>query len=232
MARPKPTSGRTPRETVADDGLHAADKRLAVAALRKQADGLKPNRQELAALRRVEKARERAGRHTHYHNCPLADYRAMSGRQTKVLQEQAERHGIPCAGPVIDLAAVIRRFHDLLAEHRDALAAAKQDVGAGVPGSESRAEAMRRREIARAGREELRLERERGRLIPRDEHEASRRALVLWVDGVFERAASELAASLGPKAQPVVAHYFEELRSHIAGDDHDGPNEQDENGAR
>ena len=39
----------------------------------------------------------------------------MSGRQTKILHEQADRYGIPFAGRVINLPTVVRTLHDFLA---------------------------------------------------------------------------------------------------------------------
>ena len=39
----------------------------------------------------------------------------MSGRQTKVLNEQADRYGLPLGGPVIDLPKLARALHDFLA---------------------------------------------------------------------------------------------------------------------
>ncbi len=40
-----------------------------------------------------------------------------SGRQYKILDEQAQRYGIPVGGPSIDLAEVAVWIHDLLAAH-------------------------------------------------------------------------------------------------------------------
>jgi hypothetical protein len=40
-----------------------------------------------------------------------------SGRQYKILDEQAQRYGIPVGGPTIDLAEIAVWIHDLLATH-------------------------------------------------------------------------------------------------------------------
>ena len=46
----------------------------------------------------------------------------MSGRQTKVINEQAARYDLPFGGPTIDLPDVVRALHDFLAKHAQRLA--------------------------------------------------------------------------------------------------------------
>lgn len=46
----------------------------------------------------------------------------MSGRQAKILNEQAQRYGIPFDGAAIDLPRVVRALHDFLAVHARRLA--------------------------------------------------------------------------------------------------------------
>ncbi len=46
----------------------------------------------------------------------------MSGRQTKVINEQAERYGIPFGGATINLPTVVRALHDFLADNAVKLA--------------------------------------------------------------------------------------------------------------
>lgn len=52
---------------------------------------------------------------------PKKLYVELSGRQHKVLDEQASRYGLPLLGKSIDVGQVLRRFHDLLRDHGDAL---------------------------------------------------------------------------------------------------------------
>lgn len=71
----------------------------------------------------------------------------MSGRQTKVLNEQAERYGIPLGGRTINLPAVVRALHEFLARNARKLsedAAAFSDFG-GVPSSTGAAASRRER---------------------------------------------------------------------------------------
>lgn len=59
--------------------------------------------------------------------CPKGVYSELSGRQHKVLDEQAGRYGLPLLGKEIDLGAVLRRFHDLLRDHGDQIAGERPD---------------------------------------------------------------------------------------------------------
>lgn len=49
---------------------------------------------------------------------PKVCYEKLSGRQTKVLHDQAERYQFPLRGSVIDLFAVLKRFHDFIADNK------------------------------------------------------------------------------------------------------------------
>lgn len=91
------------------------DRELAAAAIAKRREGTRPNREESAALRRVEKTREEELRWDYYRSIPQKHWRAMSGRQTKVINEQADRYAIPFGGPTIDLPSVVKALHDFLA---------------------------------------------------------------------------------------------------------------------
>ena len=92
------------------------DKKLAAVASKKLRDKLKPTRDELAALRRVEKQIKEEQFWEHVENCPKGLYHRMSGRQYKVLNEQAKRYGIPCGERKVNLAAVVKWIHDYLAD--------------------------------------------------------------------------------------------------------------------
>lgn len=49
---------------------------------------------------------------------PKSVYESMSGRVTATLHQQADRYQLPLRGPSIDLFAVVKRFHDFLAENK------------------------------------------------------------------------------------------------------------------
>ena len=94
------------------------DRELARAALQTIRSGGVPRAREAAALRRVEKAREDEARWRYYRECPKKHYRQMSGRQDKVLNEQAVRYGLPVGGPKVDLVVLVQWLHQFLADHR------------------------------------------------------------------------------------------------------------------
>jgi hypothetical protein len=98
-----------------------ADRRLASQAIKKITEGKKPTPEEQRALRRAERADEEKKRWEFYTSIPHAHWRAMSGRQSKVINEQALRHGIPFDGAKVNLPAVVKALHDFLARNRDKL---------------------------------------------------------------------------------------------------------------
>lgn len=112
---------------ISEPRIGGEDRRLAAAAIEKRRAGKRPSREEAAALRRVERARDDAARDEHYRVCPKRVYAAMAGRQQKVLDGQAAIHGIPIASATIDLNAVVRWLHDFLAKHAQRLSAISDD---------------------------------------------------------------------------------------------------------
>jgi len=98
---------------------------------------------------------------------PKHVYRRMSGRETKILHVSADRHALPLRGRYLNLPDIIRRFHDILAEHSDAIRKSKEarviDV---APGDSPNLERQR---AATADLRELELAQRRGELVPRDE---------------------------------------------------------------
>jgi len=120
--------------------ISTVDQDLARAALEKRRAGLRPTREELRALRRIERAREEQLRWEYYRTIPKRHWLEMSGRQTKVVNEQAHRYGLPIGGRTIDLPAVIAALHDFLAANARKLAAGDDDdpalAGASSPNLE------------------------------------------------------------------------------------------------
>ncbi|WP_146512720.1 hypothetical protein, partial [Thalassoglobus neptunius] len=84
-------------------------------AYRKVMSGETPTAQEQSALKRYEKEQEEQKRWQYYESIPQKHWRQMSGRQTKVINEQAERYGIPFGGRTINLPKVVRALHEFLA---------------------------------------------------------------------------------------------------------------------
>jgi hypothetical protein len=108
---------KTNRESDAQSVSAQIDRELAAAALRKRQLGQRPTRQELAALRRLEKARDEDQRWAHYRSISQTHWRQMSGRLPKQLREQAQRTGIAFGGAQIDLTVVLPQLYAFLARN-------------------------------------------------------------------------------------------------------------------
>ncbi|WP_417851060.1 hypothetical protein [Thalassoglobus sp.] len=111
MAKKKTARSPQKKQGLADQ----LDRQLANSAYRKVMAGEQPTAQEKAALKRYEKEQEETRRWQYYESIPQKHWRQMSGRQTKVLNEQAERYGIPFGGRTINLPQVVHALHDFLA---------------------------------------------------------------------------------------------------------------------
>jgi hypothetical protein len=137
---------------------------LVARAYRKFMDRQELTQAEREALKRHEKQKEERLRWQYYHSIPQKHWRRMSGRQTKVINEQAARYGIPFGGATIDLSAVVKGVHDFLAENAQKLA---RDDDVLLQGGSSPALERYREERAELAHLD-RLERQR-QLLPRNE---------------------------------------------------------------
>ncbi len=140
------------------------DADLVARAYRKLMDKQELSKEERRALKRHETSKEEQLRWKYYDSIPQKHWREMSGRQAKVINEQAARYGIPFSGATINLPAVVRALHDFLADNAVKLA---RDEDPLMQGSGSPALERYREERAAMARLD-RLERE-GDLLPRDE---------------------------------------------------------------
>jgi hypothetical protein len=157
-----PDQRKPPEITSASDHL---DRQLVKSAYSKVSRGETPTAQEKAALERFEKQKEERLRRQYYATIPQKHWREMSGRQTKVLNEQAAAYGIPFGGPVINLYEVARALHDFLAKYGPRMLRLEDDM----MGSDVSSPALERYREERAALAKLdRLERE-GALMPKDE---------------------------------------------------------------
>src|SRR5262245_24508452 len=104
------------------------DKELAAKAYKKVMAGEEPTAQERAALRKYEHIQEETRRWQYYESIPQKHWRQMSGRQTRVLNELAERYGIPFGGRTICLPTVVRMLHDFLARNARKLGEEDDDM--------------------------------------------------------------------------------------------------------
>jgi hypothetical protein len=175
------------RATSAADSV---DQQVVARAYRKVMDNAELSRDEQAALKRHERGKEERLRWQYYRSIPQKHWREMSGRQTKVLNEQASRYGLPLGGPIISLPELARAFHDFLAAN--ALKLAGEDPL--LTGTSSPALEDYRRERAALAKLE-RQERER-RLLPREEV----RQTLARIAGILRAAGDALQRQYGADA--------------------------------
>jgi hypothetical protein len=203
-----------------------ADQRLAMSALEKQRRGEPPTRDELAALRRYQREAEEEQRLRHFRAIRKAEWRDWSGRQAKILNEQAVRYGLPIGAATIDLPAFVKALHEFFAANARKLAGAADDdptiAGASSP-------AMERKRQLECRRLERQLEREDGLWIARRlVHDGHNRL------GKILRVAGEaLLRQFGPAAQKIVNDALDNCEretDRLLAADGDNPAELDQRG--
>jgi Fe-S cluster biosynthesis and repair protein YggX len=173
------------------------DQRLAMAVLEKQRRGETPTREEASALRRCEKQLEEEQRLKHFKAVRKGEWATWSGRQVKVINEQAERYGLPLGAADIDITVLARALHDFLANNARKLAGADDDdpslAGVASP-------ALERKRQFDCQLLELRLQREQGFSIERRlVHEGHNR-----LGGILRIAGEALQRQFGPAAQKIL----------------------------
>ncbi len=178
-----------------------------------QKDGL--SREEETALKHHEKEKEERLRWQYYDSIPQKHWRAMSGRQAKVLIEQASRYGIPFGAATVSLPKVIRALHDFLADNKHKLARDDDDM---LNGPASPALERYREERALMARLQ-RLERE-GELLPRDlvRQSLSKTATLIRTAGEslqrqYGDGAAELLYEAISDAESEIERFFSERHS-------------------
>lgn len=188
------------------DAAARVDSDLVARAYRKLMDRKELTKPERAALKRHEREKEERLRWQYYGAIPQKHWRQMSGRQTKILHEQAQRYGIPWGGATINLPAVVRAVHDFLADHAHKLA---RDDDLLMQGSGSPALERYREERAAMARLD-RLEREQ-QLIPRD---LARESLGR-VAAILRGAGDALQRQFGPAAVEVLNEALDDAQREI-----------------
>jgi hypothetical protein len=202
--------------------LDAAERELLAAAVRKTKAGEKLTAAEKSALKRFRQNSEETDRWRYYAAIPKKHWVKLSGRQHKVLDEQAGRYGIPILGSQIDLAAVARWLHDFLARNAQKL---KPDEEGLLQGDSDWAEKYRKERALLVRLE--RRERE-GALVSRDKsHQCWTR-----VAGVLHAAGETLQRQFGAAALRVLNQALENATREVDALFSDGhqPDQPDDGG--
>ena len=184
----------------------AVDRRAVAAAMRKVATGEELTSREQSLLRRYEKERDETLRWKHYRSIPQKHWRAMSGRQSKVLNEQAALYGIPLGGPTVNLSEVVRSLHDFLANNARKLAMDDDLLGSGVPSPALERYREERAIIAKLDRQE----RER-QLVRRDDV----RTGLARIAHLIQAAGDLLERQFGPSAAEILAEALADAEREI-----------------
>lgn len=179
--------------TVPDDVLLRA-------VLRKELAGEKLTAAEARVLKRHEREEEERHRWRVYAAIPKKDYVAMSGRQYKIVDEQGERYGLTALKePVIDLRALLRQVHDLLAAkwHQFGKEIEADALLSGGPGNSPAQERYRSYKADLAG---LEVEAKRGELLPR----ADVKVGMLVVVNLIRSAVEQIDREFGEEARVIL----------------------------
>lgn len=174
-------------------------RKLAAEAIRKNRAGQRPTAQELAALRKVERQQEEERRWQYYRTVPKQHYLMMAGdgekpRANKVVNEQADRYGLPLRGKTLDLSHVLRSFHDFLARNKHRLA--KGDSEGDALSGQGESPDQKRLHKAKADMAEMDRDERRATLISADRL----REICIDVGGVLKSARRRLVKKFGRDA--------------------------------
>jgi hypothetical protein len=186
--------------------IDPAERETLAAAVRKTKANEKLTATEKAALKRFRQSSEEADRWRYYATIPKKHWVKLSGRQHKVLDDQAGRYGVPILGSQIDLAAVARWLHDFLARNARKLAPEEELLA----GDSDWAEKYRKERALL-----LRLERREreGVLVSRDKsHQCWDR-----VAGVIRRAGETLQRQFGAAALRILNRALEDATREVDG---------------
>ena len=202
--------------------IDPAERETLAAAVRKTKAGEKLTAAERAALKRFRQTSEEADRWRYYATIPKKHWVKLSGRQHKILDDQAGRYGMPILGSQIDLAAVARWLHDFLARNAQKL---KPDEDGLLQGDSDWSEKYRKERALLVRLE--RREREMA-LVSRDKsHQCWTR-----VAGVLRRAGEILQRQFGPAALRVLNLALEDATREVDSLFSDGaqPDQSDDGG--
>lgn len=134
---------------------------------------------------------------------PKNVYVDISGRQTKILHEQANTHKLPLEGERIDLRMVVKAFHDLLAANSGQLSASAEKL------ESARLEVeLKKYKVKDA---EFEAARRANQYVDRGEVSAVLGKLTFWLRNLGER----LGRKHGPDIQRSINDQVEKIASEL-----------------
>ncbi len=136
---------------------------------------------------------------------PKGIYVAISGRQVKTLQEQADTYKLPLKGERIDFRSLAKAFHDFLAENAQLLSASPEKLEKAQLETKLMRYKVRDAEFEQAQRE--------NKYIDRAEVSAVLGKLCFWLRGLGER----LGRRHGPEIQRSINEQIEQVANDLEG---------------
>ena len=192
------------------------DPEILASALRKVVNRQDLTREEHRALRRHERQKEERLRWKFYRDIPQKHLRKMCGKQTKQINEQAVRYGLPFGGPTVDLTVFFPALFEFLAANASKLSREDEALLQGPASPALEAYREERAKIAKLDRQE----RER-QLVRRDE---VRQALAR-IAVILRGAGDTLQRQFGAEAVEILYEALEDAEreiEHAFGDDQEG----------
>lgn len=189
------------------------------AAAAKRARGEKLTRDETRALEWYEQHTRQEILAAGLRALPKGVYCELAGRQQKVVDDVGRRYGIPTTGATVDLFAVVKAFHDLIAKHATVLSA--------EGGADWAQEKLKQQiETLKARRQLLEsdLERRREELIAR----VDLRRRAQWIAGRLRTLSEQLGRRHGRDAQRLANDFFANLAEDL---EHGEATDQDQDRA-
>lgn len=192
--------------------MKAPDEGLVRRAMERQVAGLSLSNAEAQALRVWERLeRERVAWEV-YAAVPKKHYCEMSGRQVKVVNEQAERYGLDALlGPTVDLRKLLRQVHDFFAKYGARFAQAVDEEAVMAAGLEKGSPAAERYREMKADIEEMKRDGMYGELLPR----AEMRKGLAAVASTIRIAGERLEREYGPGAREILDEALDEAEDTI-----------------
>lgn len=181
----------------------------ALTAKLKQAKGGDLTKSEISLVKKYDEIVAESNREDALLNLPKGIYCKLSGRQQKVVDEQAVRYGLAIDGSKIDLYQVLKKFHDILAEWGPTINELQ-----GAEGS-LRTEKLRR-EIELLERRsksiELDIKNKQDEFIDRN----TLRIRMEWLANKLRTVSERLGKRFGADAQVLLNHALSQIEEELA----------------
>lgn len=141
---------------------------------------------------------------------PKGIYCDLAGRQQKLVDEFAERYGVPCDGPTVNLYRAVNAMHDLIVENAHLLAADMDEDQVKLQHEKLRQEVLQLQK--RNERLAIQIEADRGEVV----YKSELREALSWLSLRLRALGRQLQKSkTGNDAQKTLNEFLEQLAKEI-----------------